>query len=126
MAITFWLLAMAFAVAAIPTFTMHSALREAVRASGDVQLRAKQTARRSWWAVTLLTGTIAAFILRAQPHIVDHFATDAWANIFPVLALAGLMGVRLWDNKETESLTYFASAAYIFGMITSTAFIALA
>jgi|SRR5579883_103938 cytochrome bd-type quinol oxidase subunit 2 len=125
MAITFWLLVTAIAVAAIPTFTMHSALRVAVRTSGATQFRAKTTARRAWWLVAGFTFMIAVLALRAQPDMVYHFADSSWANIFPVLALAGLMGVRLWDSKETESLTYFASAGYIFGMISSTAFLAL-
>ncbi|MBZ5600773.1 MAG: hypothetical protein LAO79_00535 [Acidobacteriia bacterium] len=124
MAITLWLLVAAIAVAAVPTFTMHSALRLAVRASGEVQQHAKETARRAWWAVAGFTCMIAILGLSAQPHLVDHFANYTWANAFPVLALAGLMGVRLWDSKETESLTYFASAAYIFGMVTSAAFVA--
>jgi len=122
MAINLWVLLAALVVAAVPTFTMHSALKLAVRADGAVQQQAKLTARRAWWMVAAFTCVIAMLAIRIQPRLLDHFVTYAWGNVFPVLALAGLIGVRLWDSKETESLTYFASAVYIFGMVGSTAF----
>ena len=125
MAISLWFFFAALAVAAVPTFTMHTALRLAVRASGETQLQAKQTARRAWWAVAGLTCLIAMLAIRSYPQMIDHFASYGWADSLPVLALAGLIGVRLWDSRETESLTYFASAAYIFGMVSSAAFVAL-
>lgn len=124
MAITLWLWMAVIAVAAVPTIAMHSALRMAVRASGEVQRQAKETARRAWWAVAAFTCLLAIFALRAEPRMFEHFANYTWANAFPVLALAGLMGVRLWDSKETESLTYVASAFYIVGMLSSAAFVA--
>lgn len=122
MAINLWILLAALAVAAVPIFTMHSSLRLAVRAGGTIQEQAKATARRAWWMVAVLTCLIAMLGVRAQPHLLDRFATYSWGSVFPVMALAGLIGVRLWDSKETESLTYFASAVYIFGMLSSAAF----
>jgi len=122
MTITPWLLALALVIAAIPTFTMHSSLRLAVRASGSIQQQAKETARRAWWAVAGLTCVIAMLAVRVQPRMLHNFATYTWGDLFPVLALAGLIGVRLWDSKEAESLTYFASAVYIVGMLSSAAF----
>ena len=121
MPITPWLLALAFVIAAIPTFTMHTSLRLAVRASGTVQQQAKETARRAWWVVAGLTCLIALLSLRSFLH---SFTTYAWGDVFPILALAGLIGVRLWDSKETESLTYLASAGYIAGMLGSAMFAA--
>jgi cytochrome bd-type quinol oxidase subunit 2 len=121
MAITVWLWMAAIAIAVFPTLTMHKALRLAIRASGEVQEQAKETARRAWWAVMGFTCLIAILGFRAEPALVSHFANYTWANAFPVLAMAGLMGVRLWDSKETESLTYVASAVYIVGMVSSTA-----
>jgi cytochrome bd-type quinol oxidase subunit 2 len=124
MTMTPWLLALAFAIAAFPTFTMHSALRLAVRVSGTAQQHAKATARRAWWAVAGFTALIAMVGIGTQPQIVHNFATYSWGGIFPIMALAGLMGVRLWDSKETESLMCFASGAYILGMLTSAGFAA--
>jgi len=122
MAINLMFLLAAFALAAVPTFAMHSALRLAVRAGGEIQEQAKMTARRAWWMVAAFTCVIAMLGIRAQPRLLEHFVTYSWGIVFPVLALAGLIGVRLWDNQETESLTYFASAVYIVGMVASIAF----
>ena len=79
-------------------------------------------ARRAWWVVAGFTGMIAMLTVRVLPRTVYNFATYTWGDAFPVIALAGLIGVRLWDRKETESLTYFASAVYIVGMLSSAMF----
>ena len=71
---------------------------------------------------TLVIATICVWFV---PRSVENFSNYAWADSFPVLALAGLIGVRLWDSKETEALTYLASGTYIFGMLSSAAFVAL-
>jgi len=92
MAITPWILALAFVVAAVPTFTMHSSLRLAVRASGSAQQQAKETARRAWLGVAGFTFLIAMLSLRSVLHA---FTTYTWGDVFPILALAGLIGVRL-------------------------------
>jgi hypothetical protein len=54
--------------------------------------------------------------------MLHNFATYTWGDVFPILALAGLIGVRLWDSKETESLTCFASTVFIVGMLSTAAF----
>jgi cytochrome bd-type quinol oxidase subunit 2 len=104
---------------------MHRALRLATRASGEARQRAKQTARRAWWAAAAFTLLLALLAAGLDPRLWANFAGSSWADAFPVLALAGLIGVRLWDRKETEVLTYLASAGYICGMLTSAALIAL-
>jgi cytochrome d ubiquinol oxidase subunit II len=57
-----------------------------------------------------------------QPHLVENFSKYPWGYVFPILALAGLLGIRLWDKPQGELMTFLASATYICGMLTSAAF----
>lgn len=118
---TFWYLA-ALGVAAAATLTMERALWVAVNEAGEIQARAKRVARKAWWAVVGLTALIAALSFELRPHLADGFLKSGWGCAFPTLALAGLIGVRLWDKKETELLTFFASTIYVCGIITSAVF----
>ena len=109
-------------VAALLTLTMHGSLWIALKTAGEVQARAKKIARLSWYGVALFTIVVTALSFLVQPHLPENFSKYTWGYIFPMLALAGLIGVRLWDSKQTELLTFFASCAYICGMLTSAAF----
>ena len=50
--------------------------------------------RFSWPAVAALTVVITAVSFRVQPHLAQSFAERPWGYIFPLLALAGLLGMR--------------------------------
>lgn len=102
-------------VAALLALTMHGALWLVLKNEGPVQERARQIARRAWWGVAAFTALITALSFWVQPHLAENFAKYRWGYVFPALAIAGLIGVRLWDS-------FLASAAYICGMLTSAAF----
>jgi cytochrome bd-type quinol oxidase subunit 2 len=118
---TFWY-AGSIGVAAAATLTMERALWVAVNREGEIQARAKRIARTAWWAVLGFTALIAILSFEMRPQLADSFLKNGWGCAFPMLAMAGLIGVRLWDNKETGLLTFFASTIYVCGMITSAVF----
>ena len=103
-------------------FTITSGPGIALKTEGDVQARAKRIGRIAWYGVALFTILVTALSFYIQPHLPENFSKYPWGYIFPMLALAGLIGVRVWDSKQTELLTFFASCAYICGMLTSAAF----
>jgi cytochrome d ubiquinol oxidase subunit II len=109
-------------VAAALSLTMHGALWIALKTEGEIQERARRLARRMWWGVVVFTAVVTALSFGVQPHLTDNFAAHPWGVVFPMLALSGLIGVRLWDTQQAELLTFLASATYICGMLTSAAF----
>lgn len=118
---TFWY-PVSLALAAGATLTMERALWVAVNREGEIQARAKRVARTAWWAVAMLTAVLAAMSFAARPHLADAFLQSGWGCAFPTVAMAGLIGVRLWDKKETEVLTFFSSTIYVCGMVTCAVF----
>jgi cytochrome d ubiquinol oxidase subunit II len=109
-------------IAAFLALTMHGALWLALKNEGNIQERARQVARQAWWGVVASTILITALSFWVQPHLAENFGKYPWGYIFPALALAGLIGVRLWESKQAELLAFLASAAYLAGMLTSAAF----
>ena len=49
-------------------------------------------------------------------------SADPWGFVFPLLAVCGLAGVRWSLSKTNEAHAFFASCAYLAGMLTSVVF----
>lgn len=115
-----WYLA-AIAGAGLAAVTMQGAWWVALKTAGEQQARAKQIARNAWWGVAALTLLVAAMTFQLHPNLYSMFADDPRRSGAATLALAGLIGAKLWDRKETELLTFFACGGYIFGMLITAA-----
>ena len=104
---------------AAATLTLHGAVWVRYRTEGDLNSRSANLARRTWWVVAGLTAitTLASFNLQAQ--IGRNFSAHPAGFVFPALALAGLLGIRLLRG---ELASFLASCAFIAGMLTSAAF----
>lgn len=113
-------------LAAYFVLSQHGALWVALKTEGAISLRARLCAKISWWAVVPLTGIITYYSFVVQPQIAANFAARRWGYVFPVLALAGLAGVR-WSisgqsSRAAERRGFFFSCTYIVGMLTSATF----
>jgi cytochrome bd-type quinol oxidase subunit 2 len=111
----------AIAGAGLVALTMQGAWWFALKTAGEQQARAKRIARNAWWGAAAFTVLVAGMSFRIHPNLWAAFTDDPRRDLAATLALAGLIGVKLWDRKETELLTFFACAGYIFGMVMSAA-----
>ena len=110
-------------LAAYFALTQHGALWVAYKTTGAVRERARHVARGAWLGVVLFTGLITWATFRVQPHVEASFIQRPWGFIFPILAVAGLISVRwLLRSDEADEPTFFASCAYLLGMLTSVVF----
>ena len=105
-------------VAAALALTLHGSLWVSLKTNGVVQARAGRIARLAWWPVGALTVLITALSFSIQPHLSESFGDHPWGFVFPLVALAGLLGTRL----RNELAAFLASSAYISGMLASAAF----
>ena len=108
------------AVAAFATLMVHGALWVALKTEGELGQRARKVARVGWWALLPLTVAITWCSFAIQPRIGQSFAARPWGYVFPLLAIAGLAGMRLLDRREVAP--FLSSALFIVGMLTSAAF----
>lgn len=107
---------------ALATLTLHGALWVAYKTDGDVHAASLRSAGWAWYATAVLTVLVTAATFSIQPQVPANFERYPWGYIFPLLALAGLVGIRFYLRSGTELRAFLASALFIVGMLTSAAF----
>src|SRR5438094_846637 len=70
----------------------------------------------------VMTAMVTGITFRVQPQILVNFSTWPWGLIFPLLAVTALAGVPFELRKRSERRAFFASCAYLTGMLTSVVF----
>lgn len=109
-------------VAALLVLMLHGALWVAVKTAGDVQARSRSIASKTFWAVCALVLAISVVSFQVQPHLFESFADRSWTWIFPVIAVAGLLALRLCLNAGVDFWAFIGSATFIVGLLCSAAF----
>jgi len=109
-------------VLALLALMMHGGLWVQMKTSGEVHARAGKLAGHAWWGVAVLTALVTAVTFRIQPQVKENFTTWPWGFVFPLLAVAGIAGVLFELRKRDERKAFFASCAYLAGMLTSVVF----
>ncbi len=97
-------------------FTMHGALWLAFKAEDKLQTRALCTAMVLWPFVLLLLFGFLALTAAYTKLFVNYFE-HPWLFIFPVLALAGLVGVRYMLAQGKVLFAWACSGVFILGVI---------
>ena len=109
-------------VLALLVLVMHGALWVQMKTTDAVNQRSSMFAANAWWGVLILTAVVTAITFKVQPQVKENFVTSPWGLIFPLLAIAGIIGVRFELVKRDERKAFFASCAYLIGMLTSVVF----
>ena len=109
-------------VLALCAVVMHGSLWVQLKTTGPVNARAAVLARRTSWLAIVLTVLVTAITFYVQPQIKANFTTWPWGLLFPFLAVAGIAGVQFEIIKRDEQKAFFASCAYLTGMLTSVVF----
>jgi len=110
---------MLIAVAAFLALTVHGALWVSLKTEDGLQQRAHQLAMRVWWALAASIAVITWCSFVVQPQLQTSFAERPWGYVFPLIALAGLIGMRIFGGELQK---FLSSCVFILGMLTSAAF----
>jgi cytochrome bd ubiquinol oxidase subunit II len=109
-------------VVALAVLALPGALWLAWRTAGELNDRAQATASLLWWVVGALTIIVRFTTFRLLPLELMSFRVHPFGFVFPLLAIAGLLGMKLFLHGKQEAFAFVASCAYIFGMLTSVTF----
>ncbi len=109
-------------VAALAALTLHGATWLAFKTEDELYERALRCAFLVWWLVALLTVVITFASFRLLPQLILSFQAHPWGFIFPVLAIAGLLGTMWFVYAREATMAFASSCAYLTGMLTSVAF----
>jgi cytochrome d ubiquinol oxidase subunit II len=104
------------------TLALHGALWVNLKTEGEVQQRARRVASAAWVAVTVFTLIVTGASFSVQPHLAASFAALPLGFVFPLLALAGLLGSIAFLLRQKDGWAFLSSCLYIVGMLTSVVF----
>lgn len=107
---------------ALVALVMHGALWLQMKTAGVVNERAGRLAKLAWWGVVSLTVIVTLVTFGVQPQVRINLSAWPWGFVFPVLAIGGLGSVRWNLARNSETNAFFASCAYLAGMLTSMVF----
>jgi cytochrome d ubiquinol oxidase subunit II len=107
---------------ALAALVMHGGLWVQMKTSGPVSERAAKVAGRAWWAAAAFTLLVTAVTFAVQPQVKQNFTTWPWGMVFPLLAVAGAVGVKFELAQKNQRKAFLASCAYLAGMLTSVVF----
>ena len=108
--------------AAFAALTIHGSLWVVLKTSGALQERSRELALRAWWVVAALTAIITSASFGLQPNLSKQFGEHVWGYAFPLLAIAGLAGIRIWSPRQRDLPAFLSSCLYLVGMLTSAVF----
>lgn len=109
-------------VASVAALAMHGALWVAMKSDGTLQQRVRNIASLSWYVVVSLTFILFLIVPLIRPHFASRYDAHRWGLVFPILAFAGLVGIRIVARAGRDAVAFICSCAYILTMLASAAF----
>jgi cytochrome d ubiquinol oxidase subunit II len=109
-------------ITALCALAVHGCLWVAHKTSGEFQGRARSLGKRLWWASLAATVVMSFASFAVQPNLSRQVLAHHLGVIFPIAALSGLIGMRLFSARERDAQAFLASCVYLIGMLTSAAF----
>jgi cytochrome bd ubiquinol oxidase subunit II len=107
---------------ALGALMIHGALWVRMKTEEPVNGRAAGVASAVWWAVALLTIVVSLITFRVQPNLMANFSKWPWGVVFPLVAVAGMIAVKVYLARSDEWKAFLGSCAYLAGMLTSVVF----
>ena len=107
---------------ALSTLVVHGANFIALKAENEVNARSRRISRLFTFVTIALTvlATLATFWV--SPWMLASFNERPYGYVLPLVAIAGLIGMALFNFRRNDRAAFLASSAYIIGMLTSSAF----
>jgi cytochrome bd ubiquinol oxidase subunit II len=107
-------------VTAATALAVHGTLWVSLKTTEALQQRAQTYARRLWPLLTLLTLGTTAASMYVQPLLLLNVARYPFGAVLPLLAFAGLVGMRLFV-EPAPLRAFWASATFVVGLVLSAA-----
>ncbi len=108
--------------ASLTALSVHACAWVILKTNGDLQTRCRRFLKTMWWMLTASTILITALSFQIQPVLGGRFRAQPWGLVFPLIALAGLLGVRICAARANDLATFCSSCSYLLGMMTSVVF----
>lgn len=109
-------------VTSVAALAMHGAAWAAMKNDGEIRKRAVTIANLSWPGVLLLSVAVLAIAPLFRPSFTHRYSAHPLGLVLPLLAFAGLVGVRLAARIDRRGTAFLCSSLYILAMLAAAAF----
>jgi cytochrome d ubiquinol oxidase subunit II len=109
-------------VTSLLALTYHGAMWIVLKTEGPVRARARQAAGAVWPLLLVAMVLVTVFTFSIQPQVSSRMNGNPWAYLFPLLALAGILGSRWATARERELQAFLGSAIFLVGMLVAAVF----
>jgi cytochrome d ubiquinol oxidase subunit II len=94
----------------------------ALKTENAVHERARRAAGLAWFGTAIPTVILTAVTFRIQRIVPANFSAHHWGFLFPIIAMAGLLGAAWFLVRKEDARAFGSSCAYLVGMLASVAF----
>jgi cytochrome d ubiquinol oxidase subunit II len=109
-------------IASFLALAVHGSLWVVLKTEGSFEERARSFGAKCWAGSVAITLLMSAASFSIQPNLMRQFRSHPWGLIFPGLAVAGMIGMRVLSSRRQDLKAFLASGLYLAGMLTSVAF----
>jgi cytochrome d ubiquinol oxidase subunit II len=107
---------------AIIAFTVQGASYLVLKTEGELQRRARRVIDRCVWALILFVVIVFPVTLWIQPIYSEHFLTRPLGLIFPILTVAALLGLMIFNLRNSTKWIFAFSSLLILAMLATAMF----
>jgi cytochrome d ubiquinol oxidase subunit II len=107
---------------ALFALTMHGCTYLAVKTDGAMNSRARKIAGTAMWLVLALTVVALPATVYVRPEILGNFQKWPLGLALPVLAIGGLLCLRIAHTRGHDGWAFIASCAYLAGALGGAVF----
>jgi cytochrome d ubiquinol oxidase subunit II len=108
-------------VMALAALAVHGSLYLAVKTEGDLQQRARETGRKLWVALLLLTLVSLPASVIARSDMLNNYWNYPVLFVLPLIVLLSLAGILYFNRKSADRNAFACSCTYLATMLIGAA-----
>jgi cytochrome d ubiquinol oxidase subunit II len=106
----------------LSALSAHGAAWISLKTPGELSARAKRMGFGLWGLTAALTAIATVMTFSLRPELWSNFQRWPLGLLLPLLAVGGLIAMGVGLRRGSEKRTFFASCAYLVGMLASTVY----
>ena len=106
---------------ALIALSVHGGLYLVLKASGELEERARRFIRQAWIALCLITLVSLAATIVVRPDTLTHYELHPISFAIPVLVVLSLAGIRFFTERREEFKAFLSSCFYLAIMLVGAA-----
>jgi len=108
-------------VVALVALSVHGGLYLAMKAPGELELRARKISQQGWIALCAVTAISLPATILVRPGTLDRYLLRPIAFLIPLAVVLSLAGIKLFSSRRQDSYAFLSSCTYLAFMLVGAA-----